>query len=78
VGWFAWATAHMTWISFELDDVSQGLVPVKLWIPQSAMALGLWILLIALLDDFVLTLRGRTPSYAVPHAHDDGGTTFER
>jgi TRAP-type C4-dicarboxylate transport system permease small subunit len=76
-GWFAWSAADMTITSFRLDDVSQGLVPIKLWIPQSAMALGLWILVLALVDDFVATLRGREPSYAAAHA-DDGSAAFER
>jgi TRAP-type C4-dicarboxylate transport system permease small subunit len=77
IGYFAWATADMTITSYQLDDVSQGLVPIKLWIPQSAMAIGLWILLLALVDDLVVTVRGGVPSYAVPHARDDG-STFER
>jgi TRAP-type C4-dicarboxylate transport system permease small subunit len=77
IGYFAWAALDMTITSYKLDDVSQGLVPVKLWIPQSAMALGLWILLLAFVDDFVQTVRGRVPAYAVPHARDDGAA-FER
>jgi TRAP-type C4-dicarboxylate transport system permease small subunit len=77
VGWFAWATLDMTLTSFQLGDVSQGLVAVKLWIPQSGMALGLWILLLALVDDLVATLRGKDASYIAPHA-SEGGATFER
>ena len=77
VGYFAWATADMTVTSYQLDDVAQGLVPVQLWIPQSTTAIGLWILLIALLDDLVATLRGRDPSYATPQTRDDG-SSFER
>ncbi len=30
----------MAWTSYTLNDVSQGLVPIRLWIPQSAMASG--------------------------------------
>lgn len=78
VGYFAWAAADMTITSYKFNDVTQGLVPIKLWIPQSGMAIGLWILVIALVDDLVMTLRGQVPSYAVPHARDDGGATFER
>jgi TRAP-type C4-dicarboxylate transport system permease small subunit len=77
IGFFAWSALDMTITSYQLDDVSQGLVPVKLWIPQSAMALGLWILLIALVDDFLMTVRGRVPAYAVPQARD-AGPSFER
>lgn len=62
-GYFAWYAIDMTWDSLRLGDVSQGLVAVPLWIPQSAMALGLLVLAIALADDLLVALRGRVPSY---------------
>ena len=74
VGYFAWATADMTLTSYKLDDVSQGLVPIKLWIPQSATAVGLWILLLALLDDLVVTApRRRTVLRRTPGARGRHG-----
>jgi len=63
VGFFAGYACDMAWFSYVTHDVSQGLVPVALWIPQSGMALGLAILLIALLDDLALALAGKTLSY---------------
>ena len=39
------------------------MVPVPLWIPQSGMALGLVVLTISLVDEFVIVLRGGRPSY---------------
>jgi TRAP-type C4-dicarboxylate transport system permease small subunit len=63
VGFFAWWTGDMVWTSYELNDVSQGLVPVKLWIPQSGMALGLAIMLVAMLDDLLLMVRAGTTSF---------------
>jgi len=63
IGFFAWHAAGMVWFSFVTHDVSQGLVPVPLWVPQTGMALGLAILLIALLDDLAITLAGGTASY---------------
>ncbi len=69
----------MAWFSFTTHDVSQGLVPVPLWIPQSGMALGVAILLIALLDDLVLVLSRKTPSYdSVDMAKAATGLEFER
>ena len=65
VGYFAWYACEMTLISYSLHDVSQGLVAVPLWIPQSGMALGLVILFIAVADDFVAALRGRGTSYQI-------------
>jgi hypothetical protein len=55
----------MAWTSHIINDVSQGLVPVPLWLPQSGMALGLIIMAIALLDDLLVLLAGGTPSYLV-------------
>jgi len=63
VGFFAWWSGDMVQTSFELNDVSQGLVPVKLWIPQSGMALGLAILLLAMLDDLLQAVRGGPTSF---------------
>ena len=65
IGFFAWYATDMAWTSYAINDVSQGLVPVPLWVPQSGMALGLLIMSIALLDDLVAALTGGTPSYLV-------------
>lgn len=61
--YFAWSISVMVWTSYVLGDVSQGLVPIKLWIPQSAVALGLIILLLAFVDDLLVALSGGPPSY---------------
>jgi TRAP-type C4-dicarboxylate transport system permease small subunit len=65
VCYFAWYAIDMAWTSHIINDVSQGLVPVPLWLPQSGMALGLIIMAIALLDDLLVLLAGGTPSYLV-------------
>jgi TRAP-type C4-dicarboxylate transport system permease small subunit len=44
-------------LSREFGDVSSGLVPIPLWIPQLAMAFGSSILCLALADDTVAQLR---------------------
>lgn len=79
VGYFAYASADMVATSYKLNDVSQGLVPIKLWIPQSGMALGLAILAIAFVDDLLMALRGRPTSYQVAEAEKkDDSPGFER
>ena len=70
---FAFATgvaAYMTWniasfafISYQFGDVSPGVLPVLLWIPQSAMALGALILTIALADELVTVIRYGRPTF---------------
>lgn len=79
VGFFAWWSGDMVKTSYALNDVSQGLVPVKLWIPQSGMALGLVVMLIAMLDDLVAALRGGTTSFdAADKAKAADQPAFER
>lgn len=63
-GYFAWYTARLTYESFIYNDLSPGMVAVPIWIPQAAMLVGLAVLTIALVDEFVGLCRGREPSYA--------------
>jgi len=60
--------------SYQFEEVSQGYIPVPLWIPQIPMALGMLILCVALLDELVLILRGEMPHY---QQHDPSVTTTE-
>ncbi|WP_240194610.1 TRAP transporter small permease [Desulfopila inferna] len=62
--YFTWYTISLTRESYTYHDLSPGMVAVPLWIPQSAMSLGLAILTIALIDELLATLRGGKPSYA--------------
>lgn len=69
-GYFSVYTVGLVVESIAFGDVSPGMVPVPLWIPQSAMALGLIVFTIALIDGFIEVLRGAEPSYL---AGDEGG-----
>ena len=66
IAFFAWHTVLLVLDSLKYDDLSDGLIAIPLWIPQAGMAAGLVVLAIALLDELVQVLRGRTPSYASP------------
>ena len=63
-GYFAWYMIALTADSLEYDDLSPGIVPVPLWIPQAVMALGLAILTIAFAEELAAVARGREASYA--------------
>ncbi len=63
VGYAAWSALLLVIESYQFDELSQGYIPVPLWIPQTPMAAGLLILEIALLDEWVLLLRGDEPHY---------------
>ena len=65
IGYFAWFAADMVLTSYQINDVSQGLVAVPLWLPQSGMALGLAIMTIAMFEDLLAALAGGTPAYLV-------------
>jgi TRAP-type C4-dicarboxylate transport system permease small subunit len=68
VGYAAWSSVLLVIESYQFEELSQGYIPVPLWIPQAPMALGLVILSIALLDELILLLRGEQPRYM---QHDD-------
>lgn len=57
----AWYAVRLAWQSHEFEDVSQGIDATPLWIPQLSMAIGTVVLVIALLDDLILTTLGRAP-----------------
>ncbi len=63
VGWGAYHLSYLVYESWDFDELSQGYIAVPLWIPQLPMALGAVIFFIALVDDIVSTLMGRTPSF---------------
>ena len=60
---FAWFAIDMTIDSWRFGDRAQGVLPMPMWIPQTAMAFGLAVLAIAFLDELVRVARGLTPTY---------------
>ena len=48
--------------SHEFEEISQGVDATPLWIPQLTMAFGSIVLLVALVDDLVMTTLGREPT----------------
>jgi len=55
---FAFYSVRLAWQSRVLNDISTSNDATPLWIPQITMAVGTVILLVALVDDWVLELRG--------------------
>lgn len=66
VGFFAWHAVQLALWSWRLNDMSQGVVAVPLWIPQLGMAAGLVILFVAFADELVHVLTGHAPRYEKP------------
>jgi TRAP-type C4-dicarboxylate transport system permease small subunit len=68
--YIAWALGFMVWESWRFEELTQGYVPVPLWIPQAPVALGALLLTVALADELIALLRrGRTRYQAV----EEGG-----
>jgi TRAP-type C4-dicarboxylate transport system permease small subunit len=63
VGYAAWHMTAYTYESFGFHDLSPGMLAVPLWIPQSAIAFGLFVMLLSILEQMTLVLSGRAADY---------------
>jgi len=74
VGYLAWWAVLYTYQSWQFNEMPTGQVALPLWIPQLSFAVGAILFCIAVLDEFIVALRGGTPSYvrAVEERHARG------
>ena len=72
VAYFSWYMIRLVLESLEYNDMSPGLVPVPLWIPQSALAVGLIVFVIALADAFVSVLQGAEEAHGEVELSESG------
>jgi TRAP-type C4-dicarboxylate transport system permease small subunit len=63
LGYFTWHVFAYVRFSRAMNDMSNGVVAVPLWIPQLAFLAGLALLTIAVLDELVHVLRGNRPTF---------------
>lgn len=63
VAYLAWSACLFTYESWEFKDIAQGLLPLPMWIPQLSFAIGSVLLLVAVVDEFVIVLRGGVPTF---------------
>jgi len=63
VGYFATNVIQMAWDAWRFGEKANGVLAAPLWIPQSGMALGLVVLTVAFVDEWVRVLRLGAPSY---------------
>ena len=75
VAYLAFWACRFTYESWEFNDISQGLLPMPMWVPQLSFAFGSLLLLIAVVDEFIIVLRGGVPTFvrevAERHARGD-------
>ncbi|HYF58937.1 MAG TPA: TRAP transporter small permease [Burkholderiaceae bacterium] len=58
-GYLAWWVTVFVLESWRFNEVSQGLVPVPMWIPQAPMVIGSVLLAVGFAERLVCVLRGR-------------------
>ncbi len=63
VGYMVYAVIRFVYESWQFEEVAQGLIAIPIWIPQLSFALGALVLFIAVVDEFVVLVRGGTPAY---------------
>lgn len=57
-----WASAAYLWHSWRSEEMTQGMIEVASWIPQSSLVLGALLLLVAVIDELVTALRAPAAS----------------
>ena len=79
VAYLAFWANRFTYESWVFNDTAQGLLPLPMWIPQLSFAVGSILLLVAVVDELVLVVRGARPSYvvAVEERHAQGDFSAE-
>ncbi|NRG17818.1 TRAP transporter small permease [Rhizobiales bacterium] len=65
IGYFSWYAVLLSLDSYQFNELSFGIIPIPLWIPQAVMALGLIVFAVSILDDLIVQLSGGTPSYVL-------------
>ena len=68
VGYMTYSAVDMVWDSYRFEELSQNLIVIPIWIPQSSVTLGSLLFTIAILDDLIGALLGRMPSYVTSSA----------
>lgn len=63
IAYFTWQAGRLTHDSWRFFDMSTGVISVPLWIPQLGMVIGLAILLIAVIEEWLIVARGGKPTY---------------
>ena len=74
VAYLAYSATAFTYESYEFAEMATGLVVIPIWIPQASFVIGSWLLLLAVLDELWIVLRGGKPTYqvAVEERHAKG------
>ena len=64
-GYMTYSAFDMIRDSFRFEELSQNLIVIPIWIPQSSIAVGSLLFAIAIMDDLVVSLLGGQPAHMV-------------
>lgn len=59
----SWYLIDLVVMSYQYHDISPGLLAIPFWIPQLMVASGIVIFAISILDELILIICGKQPSY---------------
>jgi TRAP-type C4-dicarboxylate transport system permease small subunit len=63
VSYMLYAVALFVYESWKFKEVAQGLIQIPIWIPQSSFLVGALVFFIAVLEEFIVLVRGGKPAY---------------
>jgi TRAP-type C4-dicarboxylate transport system permease small subunit len=63
VVYMAYAVLRFVYESWAFKEVAQGLIQIPIWIPQMSFVLGVLVLLVAVLDEFIVMVGGGKPAF---------------
>ena len=63
VAYMAYAVLRFVYESWVFEEVAQGLIQIPIWIPQMSFVLGVLVFLVAVVDEFVVLVRGGKPAF---------------
>ncbi len=74
VAYLTYSATAFTYESYTFAEMATGLVVIPIWIPQATFVIGCWLLMLAVLDELWIVLRGGKPTYqvAVEERHAKG------
>lgn len=57
IAYMLWAAGGYVWRGWRSEEMTQGMIEIAAWIPQTSFLLGILLLLVAVVDEFVTALR---------------------
>ena len=66
----AWQAGSLAWTAYRFNDLSDGIIPIPMWIPLATVPLGFALLTLALLQDAGRLMNGSVLRFATSEKDD--------